>query len=250
VLLAQGRLAAAENELYAAVADRPRAPEARGALGLYLASRARFRIAETLFWEAVRFGADSGSALRAVALMAPYRVRAPEGPAVTVALRPSADPRSLGSFAIRPRRAMRDEVTAEFDPSADGLVVGREMGATFSGRELWIGERRVTGVTARVDSMASPNAVRIGLDVLWVHNIEIDGVNGTLSLGLASARAATPADRANQTTIPFVLTFPGLSLVPRPGQAPVPIESRAGRALLRGARWRVDAPRSVVVVER
>ncbi len=257
-LLALGRLAAAEEALYAAAAARPRAPEARGALGLYLASRARFRIAETLFWEAVQFGADSGSALRAVAMMAPYRVRAAEGPVVTVPLRPATDARSIGVFPIRPRRAMRDEVTAEFDPTVSGLVVGRRAAADFAAGELWIGDRRLTGIAMRVDSVASPGAVRVGLDVLWPLRPVIDQRAGTLTLGAGPDRPAAVAGTAagstsvgaSHATIPFVLRFPGLALVPRPGTAPVAIESRAGRELLRGARWWVDAERSVIVVER
>ena len=251
-LLALGRLAAAENELYAAVAARPRAPEARGALGLYLASRARFRIAEILYWEAVQFGADSGTAQRAVAMMAPYRVRVADGPVVTVPLRASMDPKSLGGFDVRPRRAIRDGIQVELDPTISGVVVGRAQENAFGAGELWIETRRLTGFTVRVDSTASPGSVRIGLDLLWPLHLAIDTRAGTLTLGsLPGSVAGSVAGPAVQTEqVPFVLTFPGLALVPRPGVAPLAIESRAGRELVRGARWRVDAARSVLIVER
>lgn len=245
-LLAVGRLAAAEDALYAAVAARPRAPEARGALGLYLASRARFRIAETLFWEAVKFGADSGTALRALAMMAPYRVRVVAGPVVTVPLVASPDPRSLGRVAVRPRRVMREEVTAELDPTVTGLVVGRDAAQAFGAPELWVGERRVSGFTRRVDSLASPGSVRVGFEIFWTLQPIMDHRAGTLTLGRAPAAFA----EASAEQVPFLLTFPGLSLVPRPGLAPIPIESRAGRELLRGARWQVHAAQSTILVER
>ena len=71
-LLARGRLAAAEKELYAAVDAAPRAPAARGELARYLASRARFTIAEVLFAEALRFGADTASIAQALMTIAPW----------------------------------------------------------------------------------------------------------------------------------------------------------------------------------
>jgi hypothetical protein len=255
-LLAVGRLAAAEDALYAAVRARPRAPEPRGALGLYLASRARFRIAEVLFLEAVRFGADSGTALRAMARMAPYRVRAVPGPVVAVPLRPAADPRSLGSFGVRAQRAARDEYQAVVDPTIEGVVLGRAAAAAFgvegsrpdpTVRELWVGERRLGTLAARVDSLASPHEMRVGLDVLWPLHPRVDARAGILTLGRAPDLGAITG-RVSQ--IPFVLTFPGLSLVTRPGVPPVAVESRAARALLRGTRWQIDAAQSTVVVER
>lgn len=255
-MLAVGRLAAAEAALYAAVAARPRAPETRGALGLYLASRARFRLAEVLFYEAVRFGADSTTALRAIAAMAPYRVRVPAGPAVEVALRPSSDPRALGTFSVRAQRASRDEYAATFDPTVQGLVLGRAAAVAFGVdaarpgavvREFWIGERRLSDLAAHTDPLASPNEVRVGLDVLWPLHPVVDETRGILTLGRAPDPAARTA-RAEQ--VPFVLIFPGLSIVPRPGVSPMPLEGRAARALLRGTRWWIDAAQSTVVIER
>jgi hypothetical protein len=72
-LLARGRLWAAEQALYSAVDAAPRAPAARGELGRYLASRGRFTIAEVLFREALRFGADTPAVAQALMAMAPFR---------------------------------------------------------------------------------------------------------------------------------------------------------------------------------
>lgn len=255
-MLATGRLFAAEAALYGAVEARPRAPETRGALGLYLASRARFRLAEVLFLEAVQFGADSATALRAIAAMAPYRVRVPDGPVVAVALRPSSDPPAIGTFAVRAQREARDEHVAAFDPTIQGLVLGRTAAAVFGVnasraeavvRELWIGERRLREIAVRVDSLAAPGEVRIGLDVLWPLSPMVDQRAGTLTLG----RAPDPASLVGPVEqVPFVLLFPGMSLVPRVGVAPITLESAAARALLRGTRWRIDAAQSTVVIER
>jgi tetratricopeptide (TPR) repeat protein len=57
-LLRRGNLDRAEAEYYAAARARPRDPEARFALGRYLASRGALRIGATLIDEAMQFGFD------------------------------------------------------------------------------------------------------------------------------------------------------------------------------------------------
>ena len=57
-LLARGIFDQAETEYYAAVRARPRDPNARFALGHYLASRGALRIGATLIDEAMQFGLD------------------------------------------------------------------------------------------------------------------------------------------------------------------------------------------------
>jgi hypothetical protein len=238
-MLAVGRLAAAEDALYAAVATRPRAPAPRGALGKYLASRARFRIAEILLTEAMRFGADSGSVLRAIAAMAPYRAgSAVPAPAVSVAFRVSEDGRTLGAFAVRTTDGAR---TAVLDPTITGIVARRVM------REFWVGERRFAAYVASTDPSLSNEVLRVGLDVLWSAHPMVDEVAGTLTLG----RAPDVANAAGTVAhIPFVLAFPGLLLVPQPGLAPHALQSSGGRALLRGTRWQVSAATATVTVVR
>lgn len=195
-------------------------------------------------------------ARRAVAELAPYRVRVAAGPVVTVALRPSSDPRAIGEFAVRAGSAAGPEYTARFDPAVSGLVLGRSAATAFGlgrpgaprgARELWIGERQLREVATRVDTLAAPDAVRIGLDVLWSLHPTVDERSGILTLGRAAEAASI---NATVEQVPFVLTFPGLSLVPRVGVAPVPLGSPAGRALLRGTRWQIDAAQSTVVIAR
>jgi len=254
-LLAVGRLAAAEDALYREVAARPRAPEPRGALAAYLASRARFRIAEVLFEEALRFGADRRTVQRAIAEMAPYRANVPAGPVTAVPFTPVADPTALGGFTVRARRG-GEEFSAVLDPRVRGVVLGRAAAEAFALRgrrgaetlaELWIGERRLEALEASVDAQLAPRELRIGIDVLWGLHPQVDARAGMLTLGREPDVGAITGPVQQ---IPFVLTFPGLALVPRVGSAPVPLESRAGRALLSAARWQVDARTATLVVER
>lgn len=251
-LLALGRLAAAEDELYRAASAKPRAPEPRGALGMYLASRARWRIAEILFEEAERFGADPRATARAKAMMAPYRARVSDGPVVALPLRPSSEPTVMAVFDVRPSRAQDGAVDAALDLRVEGLVFGRTAAERFGVRRggvvtIWLGERRLEVTTVRVDSLAAPMSLRIGLDVLWPLHPQVDERAQVLTLG----RAPNPAAVQGRTEqVPFVLTFPGLQLVPRVGAPPIALESRAGRAYLRGSRWQVDAATATLLVER
>jgi hypothetical protein len=258
-LLAHGRLAAAERLLYAAVEDRPRAPEARGALAWYLATRGRFVISDVLFTEALRFGADAGAVARARATIAPYRVRA-EGPAATVPFTLAEDGRALGWFEAR---ASRGPLRVTIDPGATGFTVSSAAEARALGNAFSVGERRVTVARAAVDPVVPAGELRIGMDVVLGHAMRFDERAGTLTLGDAVPSGALDAGagsgagseagrlgRVVRLEVPFVLTMPGLWLVERPGARPVPVESPWGRALLRGSRWWVDVERSVVVVER
>lgn len=247
-MLAAGRLAAAEQVLYAAADARPRAPEPRGALGAYLASRGRFRIAEILFQEAQRFGANPRTVQRAIAVMAPYRVAHPAGPVVAVPITPTLDRSALFAFSVR---GTGDEVTALFDPSVRGVVLGRAAANRFAVRadrvSLGIGARRLAGIEATVDLLVSPDEVRIGLDVLWGLHPQVDERAGVLTLGRAPNLAGF-SGKVEQ--VPFVLTFPGMLLVPRVGAPPHQLNSREGRALLRGTRWHIDAATATLAIER
>lgn len=247
-LLALGRLAALEQTLYSAADARPRAPEPRGALGAYLASRGRFRIAEILFQEAQRFGANPRSVQRALAAMAPYRVRVGDGPEIAVAITVTSDATALFAFPVR---AGRGEFMALFDPSVRGVVLGRAAAAMIAQRNgrltLRIDARTLEGVEASVDSTATPNEMRVGLDVLWGLHPQVDERASVLTLGRAPNPGAI-LGRVEQ--VPFVLTFPGMLLVPRVGSPPFALESRAGRALLRGTRWQIDAATATLMVER
>lgn len=250
-MLARGRLAAAEEALYAAVDAKPRDPAPRGALAAYLASRARFKIAEVLFDEAQRFGASPPAIRLAKQAMLPYRVTVSDGPVVAIPIAPMVgDPTATLAFAAR-FSARGDSLPVLLDLSVQGVRVGRRIAERLrlrAGRtSLWIGERRLDDLHVYVDSLGTPDEVRVGLDVLWPLHPQVDTRAGILTLGRAPnvAGIAGPVQQ-----IPFVLTFPGVQLVPRVGQPPIALQSRAGQALLRMTRWQVDAATATLLVER
>ncbi len=237
-LLARGRLRAAEDALYAAVAAKPRQPSARGALGRYLASRGRFAIAQVLFEEAQRFGADKGAVARAIAQMAPYRSDANPLRAVTVPFEFAEDGRTVGRFALTGRDGRA--FTATLDPTVIGVIVRRASDPPSA-----VGGIPLRGLSLSVDTTLTSSEARVGFDLLWRLGFSFDERTGTMTVGEAGVRRGGAV-----TYVPIVLTFPGLSLVPRPGVAPIPIQRQAARALLRGTRWWFDAAEGALVVER
>lgn len=290
-LIARGRLRAAEDALYAAVDAAPRAPAARGELGRYLASRARFVIADILFGEALRFGADTPSVAQAMIAVAPFRpevdrrripgVRLPAaesarerarlamraersapsgavtGTPVTVPMTFLTDGRAIGSFAVRGPGGTRRAV---LDPSVQGIHIARAddpaltpraFGPTAHGApllipELWIGERRLRGLEARVDRDVAEGEIRVGIDILWALRPAFDEREGTMSLSPDTPRRVPEG----AVQIPMALAFPGIWLIPVVGEPPIPIASPRGRALLRVSRWWWDGPQATIVVQR
>ena len=285
-LLAVGRLWAAEEALYAAVDAAPHAPAARGALGRYLASRARFTIADVLFREALRFGADTPGVSQALMAMAPYRpevdrraipgVRLPAAEAARERARLAAadapmrtavgtvpfvfarEGDAIGTFDLRGPAGVRRAV---LDSRVRGLLVARaddaalkprSFGATGAGApliidELWIGGMRLRGVEARVDASVTEGEVRVGIDLLWHLHPLFDEAKGTMTLSNAgTARRMGPT----AIQIPFALAFPGMELIPTVGESPMALSSPRARALLAMSRWWWDATQATLVVER
>ena len=280
--LAMGRLASAERELYAAVAAKPREPSHRGALALYLASRGEFAVAEVLFREALRFGADTALIGRAMAQMMPYRppmersrvpgaresaapgahtasegVERIDGVAVTLPLERSDVP----SVIARVAGYGRGRLSVTFDPAREGIAIssvddpvlamrafrGRGAGTPVLLQEITIGERRLRWMDAHVDPSVPAGEVRMGMDLIWRLRPIIDEGAGTLTLPAAGMRAMM-SERSFH--VPVVLRFPGLWLVPRPFMAPLSLSSPEGRALLRGARWQLNPETATIIVER
>ncbi len=281
-MLAAGRLFAAEQALYAAADAAPRASAPRGALGRYLAARARFAIAEVLLQEALRFGADTPSVAQALAAMAPYRpavdrrripgVRLPAHEAAREAARLAhrgasgeatvpfefAAEGPLGRFALRGpgggRRAVLDSRVqglllaraddAALRPQAFGPAAD---GAPLLVPELSIGDFTLRGVEARVDRSVAEDEVRVGLDVLWAFAPLFDARAGTMTI--AAGRPGRPLG-PTAVQVPFTLAFPGMWLVPVVGEPPLPLSSARARSLLREARWWWDESQATLVVER
>ena len=151
--LRAGRVSRAEALYFLAARRRPRDPEARFALGEYLASRGASRVGAVLIEEARRFGGDSA---RAAALLAPIYARLEDfgaltrlaharlapgelararwlqangptigGPdSVTLPLTPTAATSAFGTIRLI---VAGDTVRAEIDASASGLVLDQSL---------------------------------------------------------------------------------------------------------------------------
>ena len=255
-MLARGRLRAAEDALYAAVAANPRNPAPRGALGRYLASRGRFPIAQVLYEEAQRFGATRRIVARAIAEMAPYRPdTAQRGRSGTVRFAFAEDGVLLGSFLAEAARGASSQpganapaseasslVPVTIDPRRTGFAVRDTAGAPT---ELRIGELRVPVRSPVIDSTVPAGEVRVGVDVLWRYGFIFDERAGTLTLGLRAGRSDRPV-----SYVPVMITFPGMAFVPSPGLTPIPMERAGARRWVRGARWWLDPEQGALVVER
>ncbi|MFI5245364.1 MAG: hypothetical protein ACHQQR_09090, partial [Gemmatimonadales bacterium] len=106
--------------------------------------------------------------------------------------------------------------------------------------EIAIGAMRFSNVPARLYPAAHAT---IGLDVLAALTPTFDASAHRLML----RQQAAPA---SGDPLPILLSFPGVRLIARAGQAPVAIESAAGRATLRGASWTFDVRRGAIVAAR
>ncbi len=278
IAISQGRLDDAENELFAASSRAPREPAARGALGIFLASRGKFRIGAVLLEEARQFGGDASvinarlfqvyswlGDWTAIAAL-PYPARSVDhdrarwlaahastysGPdSATVALQPN-ESAGLGKIALTIAGAT---VLVDIDPTIDGLLlpltvevaseselIGMRDSTTLGAvRAVGIGTMKLTNV--RANFLKSGRAA-IGLDVLAALMPTFDASGKTLTLRLKSV-----AQKGEPVLI--MLAFPGVRIVPRAGQPPVMIESAAGRATLRGSRWTFDIKHGAIFMQQ
>jgi len=279
--IAAGRLAEAESALYAATRGAPRDPGARGALGAFLAARGRLKVGAVLLEEARQFGGDArviDERLRHIYAwlgewhQAPTEPGAPrfgrperlrvqwlathpptrQGPdSSVVALEPN-ELAGLGRVTIGIGNTV---VRADIDPNVEGLVLaptlelldelqrfGTRGDTTLAVAYIvTLGEQSLSNVPVTLEPEARS---RVGLDVLAPLVPTFDLAARRLTLH-ASAK-----EPARGEALAILLGFPGVRLVARPGQSPVALESAAGRAALRGARWTFDLRRGAVVVER
>lgn len=121
-------------------------------------------------------------------------------------------------------------------------VFGSESGATLAvAHTVTIGRLTFRNVPARLEPIVT---ARVGLDLLARLTPTFNLAARTLTL---HAGAGAPA-RGDELRI--LLTFPGVRIAARADAAPVGLESAAGRAALRGARWTLDLKRGAVIVAR
>ena len=277
--IAQGRLDDAEQALFAASSRSTHEPSARGALGMFLASRGRFKVGSVLLDEARQFGGDAAvidarlakiyawqGDWRAVAALKDRRAPAPELERARwlSAHAPTRSGADSARVALEPNELAglgRIEITiggvafkADIDPAVEGLVLPSSAGVTGGSQqfgmhngasvavvlEAAIGGIRFTNVAASL----SPDAVpAIGLDVLAALTPTFDAAAHLLTLRQGAATTSGEP-------LPILLSFPGVRFVPGAGRPPVSLESAAGRAALRGARWTLDVRHGAIVMQR
>jgi hypothetical protein len=276
IAISQGRLDDAEHLLFAASSRSTHEPSARGALGMFLASRAKFRIGAVLLEEARQFGGDATvidarlariypwfGDWTAVVALKHYATSGPEndrarwlanhapatsGADSTVVPIDPNDSFGLGRIVLTFRGA---PMRVDIDPNIEGLVLpsspmvtgesqqfGMRDSATVAVvREFKIGTMQFSNVRAKLSPAAHP---AIGLDVFAALEPTFDAVGRHLTLRRHNAVIAGES-------VPVLLGFPGVRLLPRAGQPPVSIESAAGRAALRDAPWTLDLKRGAIV---
>ena len=279
VAIAQGRLDDAEQALFAASARASHDPSARGALGMFLASRGRLKVGAVLLEEARQFGGDASvidarlariyawlGDWAAVAALKHYVASGPEqdrtrwlaahapehdgADSVMIVLEPN-EVAGLGRIELTIGRAT---MQADINPNVEGLVLpsspevsgeSQQFGMHDSASvavvyRVAIGGVRLTNVPARLSPGVRP---AIGLDVLAALTPTFDAGAHLLTL---RQRAIAPSG----DPLPILLSFPGIRFVARAGQPPVAMESAAGRAALRGTRWTFDVRHGAIVTMR
>ena len=281
-----GRLDIAEQELFDASRRAPREPAARGALGLFLASRGHLKVGAVLLEEARQFGGNAAAIDARLARIYPWygawnlvsllptarsfdpaefdRARwlavhrgAVHGPdSVIVALEPSeaSEETAFGRVALNIDGTI---VEADIDPNVEGVVF--PAGNNVLGSMQLFGPIRGSGATLGV-------SYAIGIGAISLINVPVrfdGGVRARIGFDVLSPFAPTFDQASAQLTlrvraaapvgtesIAFLLGFPGILIAARPALPLVPIESEAGRAALRGTRWTFDLRRGAITLER
>jgi hypothetical protein len=282
-LLEAGSIAAAESLYYRAVSARPRDPQARRALGRYLASRGSLRVGAVLLEEARQFGGDS----RAIAAdLAPiysalgeYRSLAtlPGSPltnsaraqmswlvahqptlaaeeSVTVTYRPGTDPASLGRVALR---LGIETVEATIVPAQRGVVLSPTSPAVV----------RVHRFTARGGEPQAGVIDTASIGSLRMTNLPVTiealprGTEAIVGLDVIQRFAPTFDPRAGRILLRVAGTVPAatdgqrLASVASPtdlrvvqGRRLVSVTKEPVASLLRRSRWTYDFKRGNVIL--
>ena len=279
--IAHGQLDDAEALLFEASRVSPRDPAPRRALGSFLAARGRLKVGVVLLEEAKQFGADARGVDEQLAHIhgwigswtnggmtaagrahggplgarAAYLARHPSsltGPDSTVVRLEPNELRGLGRIAVEVGNV---KIQADIDAGLEGLLLpdtpelvsvvesfDGENGAQLSvAHSLTIGAFVIRNVPARLERGAS---ARVGLDVVGRLMPTFDPAAGTLTLHSGTI------PRARGDDLPILLTFPGVRIVTRRDEAPVPLESAAGRSALRRKRWTLDLREGVISLAR
>ena len=279
--IARGRLEYAEALLFYESSKDTHDHAARGALGAFLAARGKLLVGATLLEEAMRFGADSVSvqnrlfeiyrwegryaqaAAQRLARVSPElrlafervtQAEAGGAPSSTVRMSPN-EALGLGRVAIQ---VGGEKLDADIQPFLAGVQLPSTM-QLFSSLESVVARGDTTFAIAPsiqigavtvgpVPVMLVPHlaTAKLGLDVLSILRPTLDQGAGTLTV-----RSTEPLPEVPESGKRLIfLTFPGLSYMARENEAPVALNTPAGRAGLRGLRWTIDLLAGAILVER
>ena len=280
-----GRVFSAESLYYAAARYTPRDPDARLALGRYLAARGALKVGSVLMEEARFFGGNATTIARDLApvyaRLGDYRALdalpgTPLGSAerarvqwlrTNTPLVTGSDsvtlpytPRERGPLGTVTLLVGADSVAAEIDPASQGLTLDRAWMARKGSKVFPAGARdprAAVGVTS---------AVRLGGITLTNVSTRYAALGGPgrarVVLDLLGALSPTfdPSARrltlrrdrhslsgVRGTRVPTLMTPAGLLVVGRHGAWP--LAGERGRALVRGRRISVNARRGEIVVD-
>ena len=277
-LMRNGQVFRAESLFYLAVRRSPRDPDARLALGRYLAARGALKVGAVLMEEARFFGGDAAQVareiapiylrlhdFRALSMLPASPLEAPERAGVEW-LR-GAPPSHLGPdsvvLALRGGEGLGqvtlaiggESIDAVIDPSVRGLVLDtlwrRRAGVKVfgSGRSavavvptITMGALTLTNVSASFGLVGGVRSARVGLDVLSPFLPTFDATASRLTLR-RGGRLPARGER-----VPTLVLPTGTWLVRR--GSVIPLASDAGRALTGAMPWTLDARRGQIVVGR
>ena len=277
-LMRTGQVFRAESLFYLAVRRSPRDPDARLALGRYLAARGALKVGAVLMEEARFFGGDAAQVareiapvylrmhdFRALAMLPASPLEAPERARVEW-LR-GAPPSHLGPDSVvvplRSGEALGEvtltiggeSVEAVIDPGVRGIlldtlwrrrpgvkVFGSGRGAVAVVPTVKMGGLTLTNMAANFGLVGGPRRARIGQDVHGAFMPTFDAAAGRLTLR-RGGRLPARGER-----VPTLVLPTGTWLVRR--GSVIPLGSEAGRALTGEMPWTLDARRGEIVVGR
>jgi hypothetical protein len=222
-LLAAGRVAAAESLYYDAVRLAPYDPEARLALGRYLAARGAWKVGAVLMEEARYFGGDAD---RVSAALVPVYARL--GDYKSLAALPATP---LDQAERRRVEWLRDNPPSTTGPDSVTVPVRQGERGTLGVVELRIGSQ---AVRAAID----PRVEGLVLDTSWARRPEVrhwDAPRGASGRGVAAVTAAVGVGELTLQNVPTRLdarrgVVVGLDILDR--LAPT-FDPKAGVAVLR-----------------
>ena len=284
-LVQRGSLEQAESIYYAAVRGHPRDPQARLALGRYLAARGATRVGVTLVEEAVQFGLRRDVAAPILAPLYGELEQYTDLLALPASTLSTAERDRARWLAAHPSRTIANDSTVlmSYAPRAGESALGTAtlrvngrpvtMTIRSSGNGISISENIATAAKVHRFPAKAPKSIvatvdSIGLSRVVMTNVPVTvesqpaGVDGTVSLEFLARFAPTfdPATSrvmlriggvtprfAGGNHFPLMNSGGDLAIVQAGGWAPLRLPQMM--AMLRDRRWTLDLRHGQLVVE-